>query len=579
MSMIAAMLYRSCFDAADDAFVSHLRTMDRLEHLKRFAKTWYRDPRPWARAQLFRYFDQPLDCPGHHALVKALLRLAESERDHELMGALMVAFDRSVRRRRFRQLVRYGVARNTLYAPRDRIVAQRERRYRDSFTGREYRTPRHPPKNGKLFTLHTRYYLRRRAWRYFRWLGYREPQVYLSAVVKALTRYRDEDFELGENILDNWGLVHACFGESDLLRFGTSTIDLARGARIAQLTAAPAFSETWQSRAAVGKLLDLLQLARAHFVRRFAVTVLSVHHGASLGDISVARWLMLVEHRDAYVAGQAMKWLEGSRALDSLPIDSWVELLSSQNLTVVDSLCQLVRSRVRPERFSIEQLLALCKRDHASVASLGLQLLSSQIGQCDLSQLVGLAHASCEAIGERLTDLAFPAVLRHEQASVDDVCAFFDSLNTAVRQRAWVWLTERTRAYHDNQLWVRLFESPFDDVRMTLVDVLEHRALGLSKGSLSAFFSSVLLAIHRGGHKKTQAIKQLRARLSADPALAESLFPLLCLAARSIRGPEFRAALAAIVRLSLANPEHAARAKQLLPELTIAPHATDELQP
>ena len=53
-----------------------------------------------ARARFFKYLALPLDRPGHHPLVKRLFKQAEANRDHELMAAFLVAFDRLIRRQR-----------------------------------------------------------------------------------------------------------------------------------------------------------------------------------------------------------------------------------------------------------------------------------------------------------------------------------------------------------------------------------------------------------------------------------------------------------------------------------------------
>ena len=88
----------------------------------------------------------------------------------------------------------------------------------DPATGEVISFGPHAPRGAKLFKYRTRYYLRRRAWRYFRWLGYRDPAAYVPAIVKALAAFEDADLQRGENILDSWALMHACFGEHDAAR-------------------------------------------------------------------------------------------------------------------------------------------------------------------------------------------------------------------------------------------------------------------------------------------------------------------------------------------------------------------------
>ena len=69
---------------------------------------------------------------------------------------------------------------------------------------------RPPPARQKLrlFSMATRHYLRRRAWRYFRKLGRQHPDRYVAAASKALALYRDEDAADGLALIDNWGLIH-----------------------------------------------------------------------------------------------------------------------------------------------------------------------------------------------------------------------------------------------------------------------------------------------------------------------------------------------------------------------------------
>ncbi|MEJ7593178.1 MAG: hypothetical protein WKF77_16655 [Planctomycetaceae bacterium] len=38
----------------------------------------------------------------------------------------------------------------------------------------------------------------------------------------AVIQYRDEDFAVGENIIDNWSLMHVCYFHSDMLSFGAA---------------------------------------------------------------------------------------------------------------------------------------------------------------------------------------------------------------------------------------------------------------------------------------------------------------------------------------------------------------------
>src|SRR5215204_4501642 len=93
-------LTEELFARGDAGFADELRRIQHAERLGAFAARWIADPRPFARAALFDYLSRPLNCYRHEPLVKRLFKLAEKAGDDELMGAFLVAFDRTVRRAR-----------------------------------------------------------------------------------------------------------------------------------------------------------------------------------------------------------------------------------------------------------------------------------------------------------------------------------------------------------------------------------------------------------------------------------------------------------------------------------------------
>src|SRR5204862_6754836 len=104
----------------------------------------------------------------------------------------------------------------------------------------------YPPRvrpGSRLFSYHTRYYLRRRAWRYFRRMAFKRAKDYTAAVAMMLERYTDADVARGEHLLDSWSLIHACFFESDVLEFTQSLVKVKEGRSLAELKAAPQFEK------------------------------------------------------------------------------------------------------------------------------------------------------------------------------------------------------------------------------------------------------------------------------------------------------------------------------------------------
>jgi hypothetical protein len=83
-------------------------------------------------------------------------------------------------------------------------------------------------------------------------------------------------------------------------------------------------------------------------------------------------------------------------------------------------------------------------------------------------------------------------------------------------------------------------------------------------------WSSVLLGVHRGGRQKRKATGQLAAAIADQPQRADELLPVLAASIRSVRQPERRSGLAAVVQLVTACPELAASVSRHLPELRLA---------
>src|SRR5262249_22786837 len=117
---------------------------------------------------------------------------------------------------------------------------------------------------------------------------------------------------------------------------------------------------------------------------------------------------------------------------------------------------------------------------------------------------------------------------------------------------------------------------PYDDVRLKLVADLERRvgkdgglseAMALDADMVRLLWASVLLNIHRGNRAKPLVVAQMVRRLRWDPYSAASLLPILSVAVRSIRGPEWRAGLAGVVQLVEQNPNLQPLVREAFPEL------------
>jgi hypothetical protein len=547
---ISPLIFAELFEAGEgDEFLERLIAYPGdLKPLLPLVERWKRDPRPWARRTRLAFALDSRPGRQHRPAFKRLFKQAWHARDHELMGAFMARLDRSLRRRRAKQ---YRYVNRTIETTETLRLAPSGRR--------------------SIFSTPTTHYLRRRAWRYFRRLGFREPAAYVPAVAAALVRYTDDDVRSGENLLDNWGLMHACFGRSDVLAFTARHTNVRAGRGLGEMQAAPMFERHWAVPTAAPALLGLVLDAGCRPVRVWAIQLLKRHHAAALAAVEADMMLRLIDHADADVAAFAAELLADATAAASLPVTTWLRLLATRNATVVQAVVDAFRRHVRFDRVTLAQAVELATHTATPVARLGLEILEGRTVRTDADRetIAGLAAARSSAAGEAVARFA----LRHLNAAgayrVERVVAFFDSAVQAVRAGASAALDDDSPAAADPAFWAALLESPYDDVRAFLVERLKHRETlpGAGADALAHLWRTVLLNVHRGGRAKLSALKQVSDRVAREPAGAAALLPVLAVAIRSVRSPEARHGLAAIVAAVEREPALAADVARYLPEL------------
>jgi hypothetical protein len=542
----SSLLLGEYLSSQDDRFIETLRLAHNPKTLISIAERWKKDPRPWARAKIIEYLD---DAPHAGAreqaiVIKRLFKHAEAQRDHDLMGQFLVTCDRMVRRERITRYhydwqARTGWTEQALFAP----------------------------PGGSIFSNRTRNHLRRRAWRYFRRLGFQRSGEYIAAIAGALGRYRDEDLEDGKAILDCWGLMHACFFHSPVIEFGVSHAKLVAERSLAEMGARPIFPELWQDEPALEPLLGLLANARARLVRVWAMQLLRREHGPRLEALPPQRVIPLLDHVDEQVQQFAAELLDRLRGLDRIDPATWLSLLRTKSLTALGMICELMAKHVRPEQLSIEQGIELATARPIPVARLGLRMLQGR--PLDNAALAQLADARCEAAGKEIAAWAL-GLMRYD---TDTAARFFDSLNGQVRAGVWEWLRPASPGYNDSALFARLLETPHEDLRLGLVRMLQQRSgfPGADAAALAPLWCAVLLGIHRGGREKIKALGQISRAIRTSPQHAAELIPVAAIAIRSVRPAEARQGLAAIVGAVTARPELGPIVGRFLPELDLSP--------
>lgn len=575
------LLLDEYYAAADDRFLLEWIKFRSPEIIAAYLQQWLADTRPWARQQLVNYLAMDLNFPGHELFVKRAYRHFESARDHEMLGHFLVAFDRLVRRSRIAvprwdHSTRELIQDEHLFARPNKTVSPETGQTGPFGTGKHQRKSPRPnirnkPKN-RLFRHRTRNFLRRRVWRYFRWLSYKNPSEYLAAISRALCVYTDAEFKLGENIIDNWSLMHACYFHSDSLKFSAAHTNLAPGDSLANLSAAPYRAEIWQTDEAATHLIHLVGNAQSSLVRVWAMELLRRDHQQTIGRIDMKTLVSLLKHSDARVQEFASQLFQDHQELATMTVSAWLEVLAQSDRSLLPMICQAMTKHVASARLDNAQLLLLVNAQPAPVAALGSRMLQERHKQHRLTpaEIIQLSRAQCAATAGELTTWALKQLNSAENYSADFVVEFFDSLLEPMRAAAMTWLEDSSsRGYDDAVLWSRLIESPFDDVRLRLIDCLQRRTAApiADTNSLNHLWCSVLLGVHRGGRAKLKAMQQIQAAISRDSKHTSKLLPVLSVAARSLRAPERRSAIAALASLKNGNPELEAAIRSHLPEL------------
>ena len=559
------LLAEEYFESGDDRFVEELRAVTDAGRLGDFAARWINDTRPIARHFLKHYLALPLNSPRQEALVKRLFKLAEKAQDDELMGQFLRAFDVSIRRKKKTRQIFNWVTRE--YWTSERILPPQDgmpkhlRRYSEGH------------RHLRLFTVLTRRYLTRRSWRYFRQLGAADPVRYVKAATLALLNYTDADTPDGLALIDNWGLMHILFHNTDVLVSKPSGWQFSIKQSLANLTPSPAFPDAWKS--APDQLWLLVTRASARAVQQWALRLLNQDHKDFLHQQPVTDFVALTAHKDDGLARFAAELLSRSTQLSSLTSEQWFSMIEQCNPAAMETLCQVLSNEVNPQSISLTQRITLACSRPESVAEIGLRWLraSSISSRNDCVDLGRLAGAECEALRPQLlewlksvlaSDKVEPALVSQNigghTAIASTIMELLDSRFPDVRQFGWAWFESTPGACQDVRIWQKLLESPYDDIRFGIVRMLEQQPAPnrldtstrgqLSKELVRSLWATVLLNVRRGAKQKPIVLQQIADRIQKHPDEAPQLLPLLAVALRSIRGTEWRKALALLVQLA-----------------------------
>jgi len=371
--------------------------------------------------------------------------------------------------------------------------------------------------------------------------------------------------------------MHACFGRSDVLKIDPSKINVKEDRSLGEMTAAPQFPELWSAKGATRVLVSLLISAQSRAVRVWAMQLLRRDHTEHFSDFTAEEILPLLDHADEEVQAFAAEMLEKSTTLAKLDLATWLKLLQTRNLAALEIITRLMEQHIRADQLSLEQLVDLANAAPVPVARLGLRFLQNRRIESagDRTTISRLSGARSAGVAADITTWALSILGAPEHYDVDAVSRFFDSLLQPARDAAWAWLIADSAGYNDPALWSRLIETPYDDLRFHVVGELQRRASlpGASHQQITFVWTTVLLNIHRGGRFKLAALKQISRAIVDDPARAEPLLPVLAVAIRSVRMPEVRTGLSAVVAAVEIHPPLADAVAKHLPEMQLSAEA------
>lgn len=594
------ILLDELFQSEDDQFLDLFVQFESYEFLRHFSIQWMEDARPWARKQLIEYLHGSLNHPGHEVVFKRTLKLAIERNDDELVAHFLVALDGLVRRNRTTSYVynyrtRQSYRREYLFAKPNRTVREQRNRFQEFTYGKQtYRTPLpdllNRPHN-RLFSQKTRAHLRRRVWRYFRFMAYQDAPRYTDAMVNAFALYDNSYFSSGEAILDNWSLMHAGFFHAPEIAFTPSHTNIVAGQSLSNLKPSPYLPSVWDGDEVAAKLWLLLAEANSQFIRLWTIDMLRQRHADWLSKISIEELVQLLACSDATVGEFAVELFRNHESLAHVEMATWLRLLQEADSSVLPTICEAMQTHTDPKRLSDDQLIEMTMARPAAVASLGLAWLRArqEMRRIEPDKLAKLSESKCVWESEKIADWALDQLATSESYSAERFVQFFDSPTQPIRRSACKWLesakTEVTAAKGsealqlDPVLWAKLSETPYDEVRFSLIkvlaDVLDHAPERSHEGAIGdsmnldrwmRIYCAVILCVDRGSRTKPKAIRQLAKIAEQDPQRCESVMPILAIAARSIRNPERFAALSAIATLVQQRTELLEVVSRCMPE-------------
>jgi hypothetical protein len=317
-------------------------------------------------------------------------------------------------------------------------------------------------------------------------------------------------------------------------------------------------------------------------VRQWTIQMLRRDHPNALLALPLEKVVAWLGHPSSEMVTLAVDLLKKDNRLAGVPVDRQLELLDKATPQTLDMLAELIAATLKPAQVSIRQAVHLAKQRQTALATLGFNLLRGKTPATpdDCSALLELADTEAAKQRQEMVRWARGVLAKSPHFKTEWVLELLDSRHEEVREEGWAWLESDPRVSQDVRVWQRLVESPYDDVRLKLVEHLQAQRAPAAAGAVVQaplepeveryLWASVLLNVARGSRTKPAVIAQVVGRLQRLPQEAEQLLPLLSVALRSLRGPEFRAGLVGVVQFARRHPDAGPLVGRMFPELKLA---------
>jgi hypothetical protein len=568
----SSLLLAEYFEQGDERFLAELLSPDTNRGtIKSFAAKWAADTRPFARKAMLGYLRGNIDQPGHRPVLKALFKASEAKGDDEAMAHFLVAFDKLTTRKE-RERWQWDMASRTSSKVTE-LVWRRDllRHYPTDLKNEERRLPSSDnwrPGNDR-FSITTRRYLQRRAWRYFRKLSRKEPLRYRSAILVALKLYTDESLRSVSQLMDSWGLLSALYGSSKVIVRPPKGAEVAEGKLLAELEPAPYAPKVWSE--CLDDLLALYLEAQSQTVRTWTLKLLRRDYTPKLKGLPMSKVRLFLRHPSKEAQELGAELLRGVEGLEQLPLAEWMTLLALDNEAAMPIICELVKKHVHPDRLTLAQCVELARSSWAPVADLGFGWAKARkVAPADLPVLAQLASAKVAHVRKDASEWLAQLILLNEGADLWlHVRRLLDD-NKPEPRAAALALMEKDKRFGDRvELWQSMAESPWPDVRAALLKDLPKRLEALTPNSLERIWATALLAVKGSARPRTRAMQQVAERIVSRPDEAERLLTLLGYMLRSAMPNERRAALGQITRAAVRSTQLQKLVAVRLPELAL----------